>query len=280
MADCFAETRATPRSTPSMAAGGRRRSLHDHTVDPALNDRRVKEEPLSRSTTPLSNFSFDQTGLHRAYAPPMQDWRTGPYAQMPMKKEESIDPPSDESFRPATRRPARRRRRQSISAISLSDNDEDIYGTISDASKLKGVYWPGMAMFDSATPDMRRKRNQKKAISVVQQLEATSKVVEATEMVRWLFQSLLVCSAIHCERQLPMLRRSRLSDYHIAAVLLCRVLRERLHFTASRIALPEACHLVSVSVYFQDHRTDWSIGFQRDLGVQEETQYLELARQR
>ena len=38
-------------------------------------------------------------------------------------------------------------------------------------------------MFDSATPEMRRKRNQKKATSVVLQLQATSEVVEPNEMV-------------------------------------------------------------------------------------------------
>ena len=38
-------------------------------------------------------------------------------------------------------------------------------------------------MFDSATPDMKRKRNQKKAVSVVQQLLATSKNVEPTELI-------------------------------------------------------------------------------------------------
>lgn len=40
----------------------------------------------------------------------------------------------------------------------------------------------GMGMFDSATPDMRRKRNQKKAISVVQHLQATSEIVAATHV--------------------------------------------------------------------------------------------------
>jgi hypothetical protein len=50
-------------------------------------------------------------------------------------------------------------------------------------TKLKGVVWDGMGLFDSATQDMRRKRNQKKAISVVEQLKATSEVVEATECV-------------------------------------------------------------------------------------------------
>jgi hypothetical protein len=52
-----------------------------------------------------------------------------------------------------------------------------------EATKLKGVYWPGMDLFDSATPEMRRKRNQKKDSSVVEQLEINSQGVEATELI-------------------------------------------------------------------------------------------------
>ncbi len=54
---------------------------------------------------------------------------------------------------------------------------------ISECTRLKGVFWPGMDIFDSATPEMRRKRNQKKDISVVEQLELTSLEVEPTELV-------------------------------------------------------------------------------------------------
>jgi hypothetical protein len=40
-----------------------------------------------------------------------------------------------------------------------------------------------MDIFDSATPEMRRKRNQKKATSVIVQLQATSKIVIPTELI-------------------------------------------------------------------------------------------------
>jgi hypothetical protein len=49
--------------------------------------------------------------------------------------------------------------------------------------KLKGILWPGMSMFDSATPTSRRRRNQKKDPSVLEQLEANSLEVEATETI-------------------------------------------------------------------------------------------------
>lgn len=54
---------------------------------------------------------------------------------------------------------------------------------VSEATRLKGVYWPGMDLFDSATPEMKRKRNQKKDTSVIKQLEASSLDVEPSEMV-------------------------------------------------------------------------------------------------
>lgn len=54
---------------------------------------------------------------------------------------------------------------------------------VSESTKLKGVYWPGMDIFDSATPEMRRKRNQKKDHSVVEQLELNSQDVEGTELI-------------------------------------------------------------------------------------------------
>ena len=73
------------------------------------------------------------------------------------------------------------------SAVSLSlDNDEfsmEDDSFVTDNAKLKGVLWPGMDIFDSATPEMRRKRNQKKDVSVVEQLETNSLEVEPTEVI-------------------------------------------------------------------------------------------------
>lgn len=62
----------------------------------------------------------------------------------------------------------------------IDDEDEDV---LAEAAKLKGIFWPGMDLFDSATPEMRKKRNQRKDGSVVEQLEQNSQVVEPTEMI-------------------------------------------------------------------------------------------------
>lgn len=51
----------------------------------------------------------------------------------------------------------------------------------SDKSKLKGVLWPGMSLFDSATEDQKRKRNQRKDVGVLRRMERVAAGVEPTE---------------------------------------------------------------------------------------------------
>ncbi|GIK04221.1 hypothetical protein Aspvir_008300 [Aspergillus viridinutans] len=54
---------------------------------------------------------------------------------------------------------------------------------VDEMTRLKGVLWPGMDIFDSATEQMRRKRNQKKDESILKMMEMTSMCVEPTELV-------------------------------------------------------------------------------------------------
>lgn len=65
-------------------------------------------------------------------------------------------------------------------AKEAGDGDDD---SISEVTKLKGVLWPGMDLFDAATPDRRKKRNQKKETSVIDRLERNALIVEANEMM-------------------------------------------------------------------------------------------------
>ncbi|KAG0650630.1 Geranylgeranyl transferase type II subunit beta [Hyphodiscus hymeniophilus] len=53
----------------------------------------------------------------------------------------------------------------------------------SESTILKGVLWPGMDLFDSATPEMKRMRNQRKDESVLEQMMASSNDVEPNEIV-------------------------------------------------------------------------------------------------
>lgn len=79
----------------------------------------------------------------------------------------------------------RRHRYAVIGTCAIEDDSTEVADpmAVSESTKLKGVYWPGMDIFDSATPEMRRKRNQKKDSSVVEQLELNSQEVEATELI-------------------------------------------------------------------------------------------------
>ncbi|KAJ5457789.1 hypothetical protein N7475_009177 [Penicillium sp. IBT 31633x] len=65
-----------------------------------------------------------------------------------------------------------------------SSGDPDMEKTrAEEIARLKGVLWPGMDLFDSATPKMRRQRNQKKDGTILKQMEATSSCVEPNELV-------------------------------------------------------------------------------------------------
>ncbi|KAI7362998.1 hypothetical protein KC354_g6836 [Hortaea werneckii] len=181
------------RSTPAAAMGGRNsrqqpRQLRDSLLNPRLG-RSFMADPYSRPGTPGSGISHT-SGLNSFYAPPMPSWPSTPYGDMPIKRESIGSSLSDESFGidadsafhpPPTRGYASR---LSDEDDSLPNEDEwEMDETTSDAAKLKGVFWPGMAMFDSATPEMKRKRNQKKDYSVMEQLKATSEYVEPNELI-------------------------------------------------------------------------------------------------
>ncbi|EFW99763.1 hypothetical protein CMQ_81 [Grosmannia clavigera kw1407] len=75
----------------------------------------------------------------------------------------------------------------SISHTVASDLDRalsiDLLDDDGQENRLKGVVWPGMALFDSATADQKRKRNQRKDGGVIEQMKLTSEAVMATETV-------------------------------------------------------------------------------------------------
>lgn len=121
----------------------------------------------------------------------MQSWSASPYnlTQDNVKQEPDVELLSSDSFDPdprPSRDPVRRSNRVRASASNLPiiineeeyENDEDV-----NNEKLKGIVWPGMSLWDSATPEMQRKRNQKKAVSVVLNLERTSTQVEPFELI-------------------------------------------------------------------------------------------------
>lgn len=66
---------------------------------------------------------------------------------------------------------------------SETDFDDEDGPKAEDVTKLKGILWPGMDLFDSATEQMRRKRNQKKDGNALKMMEKTSEGIEPTELV-------------------------------------------------------------------------------------------------
>ncbi|ERS95716.1 hypothetical protein HMPREF1624_07791 [Sporothrix schenckii ATCC 58251] len=52
-----------------------------------------------------------------------------------------------------------------------------------EANKLKGIIWPGMDLFDSATPDQKKKRNQRKDDNAIDVLKTASLNITPTEQV-------------------------------------------------------------------------------------------------
>lgn len=173
-----ARTNSTSNVPPAQPRPTRPRSILN-VLDPRLSDHPIKSEAWRTPTPPPG---FDQASHHRSFAPQMQLWPTShstPYRNTSADFENSSDI-SD---------PSERREYHYNGYIgAVADNDDTTTvkteeSTINECAKLRGVYWPGMDIFDSATPEMRRKRNQKKDISVVERLELNSQEVEPTELI-------------------------------------------------------------------------------------------------
>ncbi|KAK3334996.1 hypothetical protein B0H65DRAFT_446680 [Neurospora tetraspora] len=63
------------------------------------------------------------------------------------------------------------------SEITEFDDDDD------ESSKLKGIRYPGMGLFDSANEQQKRKRNQRKDESVLKLMEEASTTIEQKEYI-------------------------------------------------------------------------------------------------
>lgn len=157
-----------------------RRAAVGNLVDPRLSEQQViKTEPMD-SPTPTARSG--PVLRHRTFAPHMQYWTTESRASSRSYTNPDYETSSEYSD------PSERRRYKYNAADSCAIEDDPVEVTedpmaVSESTKLKGVYWPGMDIFDSATPEMRRKRNQKKDSSVVAQLELNSQDVEAMELI-------------------------------------------------------------------------------------------------
>ncbi|KAL5117224.1 hypothetical protein ACEQ8H_004913 [Pleosporales sp. CAS-2024a] len=174
-------TPAAPVQAPAPRPA-RRVAVHvGNLVDPRLADQQViKSEPMDDS--PTQGTRLGPVLRHRPFASLAQYWATDSQAS----SRSYTNPDGDSSSEYSD--PSERRRYHYAARDSCAVEDDPIDTAedpmaVSESTKLKGIYWPGMDIFDSATPEMRRKRNQKKDRSVVAQLELNSQEVEAVEVI-------------------------------------------------------------------------------------------------
>ncbi|KAI4188288.1 MAG: hypothetical protein L6R41_002239 [Letrouitia leprolyta] len=94
------------------------------------------------------------------------------------------------SLRPAPRGRPRRVHGNKEGEVAEEEN------FIPKTPELKGICYPGMALFDSANVDDQRKRNQRKNESLIAQIEQDSLEIECNEYIYWPDGSLKMCRFI------------------------------------------------------------------------------------
>ncbi|KAL8944508.1 MAG: hypothetical protein Q9216_000418 [Gyalolechia sp. 2 TL-2023] len=105
-------------------------------------------------------------------------------------------------FRPAPK--GRLKRVQSTKEDEVAWEEDFVPKT----PELKGICYPGMALFDSASPDAQRKRNQRKNDSLIAQIEQDSLEIECNEYIYWPDGSLKMCRYITGDVQSTPLKES------------------------------------------------------------------------
>jgi hypothetical protein len=165
----------------------RPRAAVSNLLDPRLSEHHMTIK-VEHSMTPTPPPHPGPVLRQRAIPSRMQYWPVGSRSTSQSYTNPDYETSSEYS-EPCVRRPRYPYNTEDSCAVVDDDDvmDEPVNTldptAASECTKLKGVYWPGMDLFDSATPEMRRKRNQKKDISVVEQLEVNSREVDATELI-------------------------------------------------------------------------------------------------
>ncbi|KAJ5166707.1 uncharacterized protein N7482_005488 [Penicillium canariense] len=132
---------------------------------------------------PIPKSDFDVRSAHSTGKTEMTSWRDQTVVGSGQNANANV-------ALPITPKPTRTRQRPSGTCLHLGTNTLNAFvdGEVDkdraeEMARLKGVLWPGMDIFDSATQQMRRKRNQKKDGNVLKQMEMTSQLVEPTELI-------------------------------------------------------------------------------------------------
>ncbi|KAG8623168.1 hypothetical protein KVT40_008144 [Elsinoe batatas] len=142
-------------------------------VDPELYGDSIKQE-LEDVHGVVPSIEYDP----QYEVPPWMPWASNHQQRDPYTFDNGL--PTPDSF-PETPRSRQTVFLEGIEEAAAPNNEGETKPN--DSNLLKGIIWPGMDLFDSATPEMRRKRNQKKSLDVIDRLQATSNMIEATEVV-------------------------------------------------------------------------------------------------
>ncbi|KAK0731805.1 hypothetical protein B0H67DRAFT_87764 [Lasiosphaeris hirsuta] len=175
------QKKTNKRGRPSQAAGSKSQGRHRHA--PSQDDDVIKiepeeydgmdPEPMASQWATGSHPTFQTAGSRRgfpdrAYLTPVMKRTLSDY---------SVPGTPDNTARMRYQRDPSETESVLASEIAESVEDEG------EASKLKGVKYPGMGLFDSANEQQKRKRNQRKDDSVLKLMEMTSSGIVPTEFV-------------------------------------------------------------------------------------------------
>ena len=181
---------------------------------PVKTEERIDPRLASNDLPLRSHLSFQESPSqeaalrHRAHVPRMLDWQKNSpnnrtrssslpaYQRSPLATLRSYDRAADDGesdyFRLFIRSPSRpvypeppnfsAFKSESVHPQTDSDDGKDMRSV---SPILKGVKYPGMSLFDSASEQAQRLRNQKKDSSVLDQMVLDSAAIEPMEHIYW-----------------------------------------------------------------------------------------------
>jgi hypothetical protein len=157
---------------------------HHKSHATALRQDSIKPDPEEYSETlpAMGHWNTVPDHFHEMAPGPFD----GSAYQTPSLKRSHSDPsvPSTpENAKFYRRWPSETETTESIPISDFRSESTEFLNDETDASKLKGVRYPGMGLFDSADEIQKRMRNQRKADSVLKQMEETSSGIEPNEFV-------------------------------------------------------------------------------------------------
>ena len=200
-------------NTPSPTKG-------EGVIDPQLSQSLLAKPAHPQAPALFQSFQHDTAARHRAYVPRMGAWHNAsPTTQEDATQVNPVasDPPrlgcgsecdandDDDYFQTFLRSPTRTaypdpaefgglpvpfspfKQEQQKAAVGFPRDPSSETGDtgLIQSPVLKGVKWPGMSLFDSASLEAQRRRNQKKDESIIEQMQSDSAAVEQLERIYW-----------------------------------------------------------------------------------------------